>query len=333
DAAVGKSVETQRVDRELRRVFSITDAEVEALARQAMIIEQHYGRPMDIEWAKDGDDKQLYIVQARPETVKSRANKNIMERYLLKETGTVLVEGRSIGHRIGKGKVRVIDSVDQMDQVQDGDVLVADMTDPDWEPVMKRSSAIVTNRGGRTCHAAIIARELGIPAVVGCEDATEKLRDGQEVTVSCAEGDTGFVYQGALDFDVKTNSVDSMPELPFKIMMNVGNPDRAFDFQGLPNAGVGLARLEFIINRMIGVHPKALLNFDSLPDEVKPTVERRISGYSGPVDFYVEKLVEGISTLAAAFWPKRVIVRLSDFKSNEYANLIGGRLYEPEEEN
>lgn len=333
DAVVGKSVETQRVDRELRRMFSVTDAEVEALARQALIIEQHYQRPMDIEWAKDGDDGQLYIVQARPETVKSRDNKNIMERYLLKETGKVLVEGRSIGHRIGKGKVRVIDSVDQMDQVQEGDVLVADMTDPDWEPVMKRSSAIVTNRGGRTCHAAIIARELGIPAVVGCEDATDILTDGQEVTVSCAEGDTGFVYDGALDFDVKTNSVDSMPDLPFKIMMNVGNPDRAFDFQGLPNEGVGLARLEFIINRMIGVHPKALLNFDTLPEEVKPTVERRISGYAGPVDFYVDKLVEGISTLAAAFWPKRVIVRLSDFKSNEYANLIGGRLYEPEEEN
>ncbi|MFC3679950.1 phosphoenolpyruvate synthase [Bacterioplanoides pacificum] len=333
DAAVGKSVETQRVDRELRRVFSVTDAEVEALARQALIIEQHYGRPMDIEWAKDGDDGQLYIVQARPETVKSRSNKNIMERYLLKETGKVLVEGRSIGHRIGKGQVRVIDSIEQMDQVREGDVLVADMTDPDWEPVMKRSSAIVTNRGGRTCHAAIIARELGIPAVVGCEDATETLKDGQHVTVSCAEGDTGFVYDGALDFDVKTNSVDSMPDLPFKIMMNVGNPDRAFDFQGLPNAGVGLARLEFIINRMIGVHPKALLNFDSLPEEVKPTVERRISGYADPVDFYVDKLVEGISTLAAAFWPKRVIVRLSDFKSNEYANLIGGRLYEPEEEN
>lgn len=333
DASVGKSVETQRVDRDLRRVFSVTDEEVEALARQAMIIEKHYERPMDIEWAKDGDDGQLYIVQARPETVKSRANKNIMERYLLKETGKVLVEGRSIGHRIGKGKVRVINSVDQMDQVQEGDVLVADMTDPDWEPVMKRSAAIVTNRGGRTCHAAIIARELGIPAVVGCEDATDLLKDGQEVTVSCAEGDTGFVYDGALDFDVKTNSVDSMPDLPFKIMMNVGNPDRAFDFQGLPNEGVGLARLEFIINRMIGVHPKALLNFDTLPDEVKPTVERRISGYAGPVDFYVDKLVEGISTLAAAFWPKRVIVRLSDFKSNEYANLIGGRLYEPEEEN
>ncbi len=333
EAAVGKSVETQRVDRELRQVFSVTDAEVENLARQAMIIEKHYGRPMDIEWAKDGDDQKLYIVQARPETVKSRASKNVMERYLLKETGNVLVEGRSIGHRIGKGKVRVIKSIDQMDQVQEGDVLVADMTDPDWEPVMKRSAAIVTNRGGRTCHAAIIARELGIPAVVGCEDATSKLQDGQDVTVSCAEGDTGFVYEGALDFDIRTNSVDQMPDLPFKIMMNVGNPDRAFDFQGLPNAGVGLARLEFIINRMIGVHPKALLNFDNLPEEVKPTVERRISGYAGPVDFYVEKLVEGISTLAAAFWPKRVIVRLSDFKSNEYANLIGGRLYEPEEEN
>ncbi len=333
EAAVGKSVETQRVDRELRQVFSINDAEIENLARQAMIIEKHYGRPMDIEWAKDGDDQQLYIVQARPETVKSRASKNVMERYLLKETGNVLVEGRSIGHRIGKGKVRVIKSIDQMDQVQEGDVLVADMTDPDWEPVMKRSAAIVTNRGGRTCHAAIIARELGIPAVVGCEDATSKLQDGQDVTVSCAEGDTGFVYEGALDFDIRTNSVDQMPDLPFKIMMNVGNPDRAFDFQGLPNAGVGLARLEFIINRMIGVHPKALLNFDNLPEEVKPTVERRISGYAGPVEFYVEKLVEGISTLAAAFWPKRVIVRLSDFKSNEYANLIGGRLYEPEEEN
>lgn len=333
EATVGKSVETQRVDRELRQIFSVTDAEVENLARQAMIIEKHYGRPMDIEWAKDGDDQQLYIVQARPETVKSRASKNVMERYLLKETGNVLAEGRSIGHRIGKGKVRVISSVDQMDLVKEGDVLVADMTDPDWEPVMKRSAAIVTNRGGRTCHAAIIARELGIPAVVGCEDATDLLQDGQDVTVSCAEGDTGFVYEGALDFDVRTNSVDSMPDLPFKIMMNVGNPDRAFDFQSLPNAGVGLARLEFIINRMIGVHPKALLNFDTLPEEVKPTVQRRISGYPGPVDFYVEKLVEGISTLAAAFWPKRVIVRLSDFKSNEYANLIGGRLYEPEEEN
>ena len=333
DSTVGRSVETQRVDRELRQQFSVNDAEVEELAKQALIIEDHYKCPMDIEWAKDGDDGKLYIVQARPETVKSRANKNVMERYLLKETGKVLVEGRSIGHRIGKGKVRVITDIDQMDLVRDGDVLVADMTDPDWEPVMKRASAIVTNRGGRTCHAAIIARELGVPAVVGCEDATELLKDGDEVTVSCAEGDTGFVYQGALNFDIRTNSIDKMPDLDLKIMMNVGNPDRAFDFQGLPNAGVGLARLEFIINRMIGVHPKALLNFESLPEEVKPTVKRRIAGYASPVDFYVDKLVEGISTLAAAFWPKPVIVRLSDFKSNEYANLIGGRLYEPDEEN
>jgi pyruvate,water dikinase len=288
---------------------------------------------MDIEWAKDADDGKMYIVQARPETVKSRTDKNVMERYLLKETGNVLIEGRSIGHRIGKGRVRVVKSIDDMDQVQAGDVLVADMTDPDWEPVMKRSAAIVTNRGGRTCHAAIIARELGIPAIVGCEDATRVLKDGQEVTVSCAEGDTGFVYEGGLAFDINTNSVESMPDLPFNVMMNVGNPDRAFDFQSLPNAGVGLARLEFIINRMIGVHPKALLNFDTLPEEVKFTVERRISGYDSAVDFYVEKLVEGISTLAAAFYGKKVIVRLSDFKSNEYANLIGGRLYEPEEEN
>lgn len=333
DSTVGRSVETQRVDRELRQQFSINDVEVEELAKQALIIEDHYKRPMDIEWAKDGDDGKLYIVQARPETVRSRTNKNVMERYLLKETGKVLVEGRSIGHRIGKGTVRVIKDMDQMDLVREGDVLVADMTDPDWEPVMKRASAIVTNRGGRTCHAAIIARELGVPAVVGCEDATEILKDGDEVTVSCAEGDTGFVYQGALNFDIRTNSIDKMPDLDLKVMMNVGNPDRAFDFQSLPNSGVGLARLEFIINRMIGVHPKALLNFDSLPEEVKPTVKRRIAGYASPVDFYVDKLVEGISTLAAAFWPKPVIVRLSDFKSNEYANLIGGRLYEPEEEN
>ena len=333
EGVAGKSVITQRVDRDLRRLFSINDAEVTELARQAMIIEQHYQCPMDIEWAKDADDGKMYIVQARPETVKSRTDKNVMERYLLKETGNVLIEGRSIGHRIGKGRVRVVKSIDDMDQVQAGDVLVADMTDPDWEPVMKRSAAIVTNRGGRTCHAAIIARELGIPAIVGCEDATRVLKDGQEVTVSCAEGDTGFVYEGGLAFDINTNSVESMPDLPFNVMMNVGNPDRAFDFQSLPNAGVGLARLEFIINRMIGVHPKALLNFDTLPEEVKFTVERRISGYDSAVDFYVEKLVEGISTLAAAFYGKKVIVRLSDFKSNEYANLIGGRLYEPEEEN
>src|SRR5690554_6566029 len=333
DSTVGRSVETQRVDRELRQQFSVNDAEVEELAKQALIIEDHYKCPMDIEWAKDGDDGKLYIVQARPETVKSRANKNVMERYLLKETGKVLVEGRSIGHRIGKGKVRVITDIDQMDLVRDGDVLVADMTDPDWEPVMKRASAIVTNRGGRTCHAAIIARELGVPAVVGCEDATELLKDGDEVTVSCAEGDTGFVYQGALNFDIRTNSIDKMPDLDLKIMMNVGNPDRAFDFQGLPNAGVGLARLEFIINRMIGVHPKALLDYDTLPADLQQTIDLRTAGYASSVDFYVDKLVEGISTLAAAFYPERVIVRLSDFKSNEYENLIGGKLYEPGEEN
>ncbi|WP_339490690.1 phosphoenolpyruvate synthase [Pseudomonas sp. EL_65y_Pfl2_R95] len=333
EAKAGKSVKVVDVDRAERARFCLTDAEVTELAKQAMIIEKHYQRPMDIEWAKDGDDGQLYIVQARPETVKSRSSGNVMERYLLKETGTVLVEGRAIGQKIGAGRVRIIKDVSEMDKVQPGDVLVSDMTDPDWEPVMKRASAIVTNRGGRTCHAAIIARELGIPAVVGCGNATELLQDGQGVTVSCAEGDTGFIFEGELGFDVRKNSVDAMPDLPFKIMMNVGNPDRAFDFAQLPNAGIGLARLEFIINRMIGVHPKALLNFDGLPADIKDSVEKRIAGYDDPVGFYVEKLVEGISTLAAAFWPKKVIVRLSDFKSNEYANLIGGKLYEPEEEN
>ena len=333
EAKAGRSVKTVEVDRAERARFCLSDAEVSELAKQAMIIEQHYQRPMDIEWAKDGDDGKLYIVQARPETVKSRTQANVMERYLLKETGTVLVEGRAIGQRIGAGKVRIIKDVSEMDKVQPGDVLVSDMTDPDWEPVMKRASAIVTNRGGRTCHAAIIARELGIPAVVGCGNATQLLKDGQGVTVSCAEGDTGYIFEGELGFDIKKNSVDAMPELPFKIMMNVGNPDRAFDFAQLPNAGVGLARLEFIINRMIGVHPKALLNYDGLPQEIKDSVDKRIAGYSDPVDFYVDKLVEGISTLAAAFTPKKVIVRLSDFKSNEYANLIGGKLYEPEEEN
>ncbi|WP_028632419.1 phosphoenolpyruvate synthase [Pseudomonas parafulva] len=333
EAKAGRSVKTVDVDRAERARFCLSDAEVSELAKQAMIIEQHYQRPMDIEWAKDGDDGQLYIVQARPETVKSRSSANVMERYLLKEKGTVLVEGRAIGQRIGAGKVRVINDVSEMDKVQPGDVLVSDMTDPDWEPVMKRASAIVTNRGGRTCHAAIIARELGIPAVVGCGNATQILKDGQGVTVSCAEGDTGFIFEGELGFDIKQNSVDAMPELPFKIMMNVGNPDRAFDFAQLPNAGVGLARLEFIINRMIGVHPKALLNYAGLPPELKDSVDKRIAGYDDPVGFYVEKLVEGISTLAAAFYPKKVIVRLSDFKSNEYANLIGGKLYEPEEEN
>jgi pyruvate,water dikinase len=333
EASAGKSVKVIDVDQADRARFCLTDAEVSELAKQAMIIEKHYKCPMDIEWAKDGDDGKLYIVQARPETVKSRSAGNVMERYLLKETGTVLVEGRAIGQRIGAGKVRIIKDVSEMDKVQPGDVLVSDMTDPDWEPVMKRASAIVTNRGGRTCHAAIIARELGIPAVVGCGNATQLLKDGQGVTVSCAEGDTGFIFEGELGFDIKKNSVDAMPELPFKIMMNVGNPDRAFDFAQLPNAGVGLARLEFIINRMIGVHPKALLNYDGLPQEIKDSVDKRIAGYSDPVGFYVEKLVEGISTLAGAFTPKKVIVRLSDFKSNEYANLIGGKLYEPEEEN
>ena len=333
EAKAGRSVKTVEVDRAERARFCLSDAEVNELAKQAMIIEQHYQRPMDIEWAKDGDDGKLYIVQARPETVKSRSSANVMERYLLKEKGTVLVEGRAIGQRIGAGKVRVINDVSEMDKVQPGDVLVSDMTDPDWEPVMKRASAIVTNRGGRTCHAAIIARELGIPAVVGCGNATQLLKDGQGVTVSCAEGDTGFIFEGELGFDIKQNSVDAMPDLPFKIMMNVGNPDRAFDFAQLPNAGVGLARLEFIINRMIGVHPKALLNYAGLPAELKDSVDKRIAGYDDPVGFYVEKLVEGISTLAAAFYPKKVIVRLSDFKSNEYANLIGGKLYEPEEEN
>ena len=328
----GKSVETVDVDKEDRSRFSITDDEVQELAKQCMIIEKHYNHPVDVEWARDGDDGKLYIVQARPETVKSRQT-NVMERYLLKEKGKVLVEGRSIGHRIGSGAVKLVTSLREMDKVQTGDVLVTDMTDPDWEPIMKRASAIVTNRGGRTCHAAIIARELGIPAVVGCGDATDILQEGQEVTVSCAEGDTGLVYDGKLVFDVQKNSIESMPDLPFKIMMNVGNPDRAFDFQALPNEGIGLARLEFIINRMIGVHPKALLNFETLPKDVKQAVQRRISGYPGPVEFYIEKLVEGVSTLAASFYPKKVIVRLSDFKSNEYANLIGGKLYEPEEEN
>ncbi|HCI2664944.1 TPA: phosphoenolpyruvate synthase [Pseudomonas aeruginosa] len=333
EAKAGRSVKVVDVDRADRARFALSDAEVTELAKQAMIIEKHYGRPMDIEWAKDGDDGKLYIVQARPETVKSRASATVMERYLLKEKGTVLVEGRAIGQRIGAGPVKVINDVSEMDKVQPGDVLVSDMTDPDWEPVMKRASAIVTNRGGRTCHAAIIARELGIPAVVGCGNATQILQDGQGVTVSCAEGDTGFIFEGELGFYVRKNSVDAMPDLPFKIMMNVGNPDRAFDFAQLPNEGVGLARLEFIINRMIGVHPKALLNFAGLPADIKESVEKRIAGYPDPVGFYVEKLVEGISTLAAAFWPKKVIVRLSDFKSNEYANLIGGKLYEPEEEN
>lgn len=331
--SAGKAVETVDVSYADRNRFCVTDEEVEELARIAVIIENHYGRPMDVEWARDGDDGQLYIVQARPETVRSQTQKTVIERYLMKEKGQVLVEGRSIGHRIGAGVVRLVKSLDEMHTVQDGDVLVTDMTDPDWEPVMKRASAIVTNRGGRTCHAAIIARELGIPAIVGCGDATSTLTDGQEVTVSCAEGDTGYVYAGCLDFEHTTNNVEQMPPLPFDIMMNVGNPDRAFDFQSLPNAGVGLARLEFIINRMIGVHPKALINLEEQPREVRQVIERRIAGYKSPVDFYVDKLTEGISTLAAAFYPKKVIVRMSDFKSNEYGHLIGGQSFEPHEEN
>ncbi len=326
-------VSTVQVSPEERCSFSVDDGDVETLAKIALEIESHYGRPMDIEWAKDGDTGEIFVVQARPETVKSRSNQAVIERYLLKETSRVLVEGRSIGHRIGSGKVRIVYDLSEMDKVQPGEVLVTDMTDPDWEPVMKRAAAIITNRGGRTCHAAIIARELGIPAIVGCGDATEQFVNGQLVTVSCAEGDTGRVYEGKLDYEHQSNSVESMPELPFQIMMNVGNPDRAFDFQALPSAGVGLARLEFIINRMIGIHPKALLNFDQQAPSLQQTIKRRISGYKSPVDFYVDRLVEGISTLAAAFYPKKVIVRMSDFKSNEYGHLIGGDMYEPNEEN
>ena len=333
EGSTKNAVSTVKVPDAQRNRFCINDNDVQTLAKIAVVIEQHYDRPMDIEWAKDGDDGELYVVQARPETVRSRDNSNVMERYLLKEKGKVLIEGRSIGHRIGSGPVRLVSSINEMEKVQPGDVLVTDMTDPDWEPVMKRASAIVTNRGGRTCHAAIIARELGIPAIVGCGDATERLSDGQVITVSCAEGDTGRAYEGALNFEHQTNSVDSMPSIPFQIMMNVGNPDRAFDFQSLPNAGVGLARLEFIINRMIGVHPKALLNIDDQPPAIRTIIERRSAGYAGPIDFYVEKLVEGIATLAAAFYPKKVIVRMSDFKSNEYGHLIGGDQYEPHEEN
>lgn len=329
----GKQVRIEDVAAEKRRQFSITDAEVEELARQAITIENHYGRPMDIEWAKDGIDGKLYIVQARPETVRSREDSNSMERYQLQGSAAVVTEGRAIGHKIGSGTAKVLASIADMDQIQPGDVLVTDMTDPDWEPIMKRASAIVTNRGGRTCHAAIIARELGIPAVVGCGDATEKVKTGQQVTVSCAEGDTGYVYDAILPFNVVTSRVDAMPPLKMKIMMNVGNPERAFGFAKLPHAGIGLARLEFIINRMIGVHPKALLNYNVQPADVKAQIDEMMAGYASPVEFYVAKLTEGISTLAAAFAPERVIVRMSDFKSNEYANLVGGRQYEPHEEN
>ncbi|HAW94160.1 TPA: phosphoenolpyruvate synthase, partial [Candidatus Azambacteria bacterium] len=329
----GKQVKIVDISSERSQQFSLTDAEVTELAKQAVIIANHYGRAMDIEWAKDGNDGRLYIVQARPETVKSREDSNSMERFQLQGTAPVLVEGRAIGQRIGAGTAKVLKGIEQMDQIQPGDVLVTDMTDPDWEPIMKRASAIVTNRGGRTCHAAIIARELGIPAVVGCGDATNKLKTGQQVTVSCAEGDTGFIYDGKLEYKVVSSRVDQMPALDLKIMMNVGNPERAFSFAKLPHAGIGLARLEFIINRMIGVHPKALLNFDAQTPELKATISEMIAGYSDPVEFYIAKLTEGIATLACAFAPQKVIVRMSDFKSNEYANLVGGRQYEPHEEN
>ncbi|MFK8020064.1 MAG: phosphoenolpyruvate synthase [Pseudomonadales bacterium] len=332
-SSAAHSVDTVDVDEADRLSFSINDEDVTSLAKQALIIEEHYGRPMDIEWAKDGDDQQIYIVQARPETVKSRASNTKIERYMLANRGPVLCEGRSIGQKIGAGKVRVVSGIEQMDQVEDGDVLVTDMTDPDWEPVMKRAAAIVTNRGGRTCHAAIIARELGIPAVVGCGNATELLATAGNVTVSCAEGDTGLVYEGLLEFDVQANNVENMPDLPLKLMMNVGNPDRAFDFAAIPGDGVGLARLEFIINRMIGIHPKALLDIDSLDDETAEKIAKRIGGYDSPRQFFIDKLVEGVSTIAAAFAPKKVIVRMSDFKSNEYAHLIGGKGFEPDEEN
>jgi pyruvate,water dikinase len=330
----GRSVRTVNVSDAERLSFAISDAEVTELAKYALIIEQHYGRPMDIEWGRDGIDGKLYILQARPETVKSQENRvETLRRYRLKNHSRVLAEGRAIGQKVGQGVVRMIKSSAEMDKVKAGDVLVTDMTDPDWEPVMKRASAIVTNRGGRTCHAAIIARELGIPAVVGCGDATDVLTDGMEVTVSCSEGDTGNIYDGLLEVEIIDLALDKMPKSPVKIMMNVGNPELAFDFAQLPNDGVGLARLEFVINRQIGIHPKALLEFDKQPEDIKAVIRERIAGYPSPVEFYVEKLVEGISTLAAAFWPKKVIVRMSDFKSNEYANLIGGQAYEPHEEN
>ena len=328
----GKTVDTVDVDEADSLRFAVSDDDIVELAKMAVTIEEHYGRPMDIEWGKDGNDGKLYILQARPETVQSRSGKTI-QRFTLKDKGDVIITGRSIGHKIGTGTAKVVSSVSEMNRVRAGDVLVSDMTDPDWEPVMKRASAIVTNRGGRTCHAAIIARELGIPAVVGCGDATRKIKDGSDVTVSCAEGDEGFVYEGSLDFEEKNIELDALPEIPVKIMMNVGNPDKAFDFASIPNRGVGLARLEFIINRMIGVHPQALLAYDSQDTETKAAIDDQMAGYPDPVEFFVDKLAEGVATIAAAFAPEPVIVRMSDFKSNEYANLIGGERYEPDEEN
>ncbi|WP_296507486.1 phosphoenolpyruvate synthase [Rhodoferax sp.] len=332
-AAGGKLVKTTDVPTELRNRYSLTDADVEQLAKYALVIEEHYGRPMDIEWGKDGIDGQLYILQARPETVKSQAGTAAEYRYKLKGKGAVVAEGRAIGQKIGTGPVRIVHNISEMDRVQAGDVLVTDMTDPNWEPVMKRASAIVTNRGGRTCHAAIIARELGIPAVVGCGNATDLLKEGMLVTVSCAEGDTGFIYDGLLETEVSEVQRGVMPEIPVKIMMNVGNPQLAFDFCQLPNEGVGLARLEFIINNNIGVHPKAILDYPNVDADLKKAVESVARGHASPRAFYVDRVAEGVATIAAAFWPKPVIVRLSDFKSNEYRKLIGGSRYEPEEEN
>ncbi len=329
----GKQVKIENVDFDQANQFSLTDEEVMELAKQAVIIEKHYGRPMDIEWAKDGLDGKLYIVQARPETVRSNEESNVIETFQLQKRGNVLVEGRAIGHKVGSGTAKVLDSIAEMDKIRPGDVLVTDMTDPDWEPIMKRASAIVTNRGGRTCHAAIIARELGIPAVVGCGKATESIVTGDKVTVSCSEGDTGYIYDEILPFEVLTSKVDEMPDLPIKVMMNVGNPDRAFDFARLPHSGIGLARLEFIINRMIGVHPKALINYDDQAEDLKDEIDELIAGYESPTEFYINKIKEGVATLASAFYPEKVIVRMSDFKSNEYANLVGGEQYEPEEEN
>jgi pyruvate, water dikinase len=332
EAGAKERVRTVEVANAERNRFSLNEADIVNLAKQALLIEEHYGAPMDIEWGKDGATGKVYILQARPETVQSRAGRTI-QRFTLKARSRVLISGRSIGQRIGAGHARIIRDVKEMSRVRAGDVLVADMTDPDWEPVMKRASAIVTNRGGRTCHAAIIARELGIPAVVGCGTATTAIKENQAVTVSCAEGDTGYIYDGMLEYDQRSIEMDAMPEIPVKITMNVGNPDRAFDFAGIPHHGVGLARLEFIINRMIGVHPRALLEFDKQSAELKDTITKQIAGYDGPVNFYVDKLSEGIAQIAAAFAPEPVIVRLSDFKSNEYANLIGGKNYEPHEEN
>jgi len=332
DPAPGRWVDTVEVAAADRTRFCIDDRDVQELARQALVIEDHYGCPMDIEWGKDGETGEIYVLQARPETVQSRAGRSI-QRFTLKQRSRALARGRAIGQRIGAGPARVVSGAREMSRVQPGDVLVSDMTDPDWEPVMKRAAAIVTNRGGRTCHAAIIARELGIPAVVGCVDATQTIRDGDPVTVSCAEGDTGVVYEGQLDFEQQRIELDALPNPPVRIMMNVGNPDRAFDFAAIPNHGVGLARLEFIINRMIGVHPRALLDFATLDPGVQNQVRRQMAGYSDPIGFFVDKLAEGVASIAAAFAPQPVIVRLSDFKSNEYANLIGGRQYEPHEEN